>query len=953
VITETTNLESCLRDRFGLDAFRPGQREVIETVLARRDCLCVMPTGGGKSLCYQLPSLLLDGVTLVVSPLIALMKDQVDGLIERGIRATLINSTLDAATQNERIAATERGEYDLVYVAPERFRSSRFNESIARTRVALLAVDEAHCISEWGHDFRPDYIRLGRARKRLNNPPTIALTATATDNVRRDICEQLDLADPRIFVTGFDRPNLRYEVRYAPGDAAKQDAVKEVLGAAPGSGIIYCATRKRCEEVADFLRDGVRRKCLVYHAGMPQDDRRRAQDAFMTGRDTVVVATNAFGMGVDKPDIRFVVHYNLPGTIEAYYQEAGRSGRDGLESRCVLLYAPSDRFIQEFFIDGNYPSREVVGAIYQFLARQDANPIELTQEEIKERLGLSISDMGVGTSLKLLDGAGLIERLRPRENMAIVRIDSEVSLVGLLPSNAAVQRRVLSALERLVQASHGDDTYFQPHQLAYRLELEPQQVSRAIHEMCEKLPIEYVPPFRGNAIRMRDHTRTPATLGIDFESLEARKAREFDKLDQVIDYARCSECRRRRILHYFGDHTPVQCGHCDNCQSGAQKRKPTPNTKENDRDGERPTSATKPSPTETDPDQTTDVIRKILSGIARAKGRYGKSIVAAMLTGSESKAMRRGGLNKLSTYGLLDKFTQNEVAQIIELLIAVGWVEQVEVDKFRPVISVGPIGWQVMTGERAVDRSLPLPDYLLAKLRRGGPSAVTGAISSEQPAPPASDQPVDRELLTRLREARDRWADEARVQRYQVLHNAVLEELARVRPATLDGLLAIKGIGPAKVARYGERLLEILSGASARIVGLQSTRPVASSASSAANRADSPAPTARDRVAEVQSPPAHYWTWRLLERGFTQAECALIRGLDEQTVLEHAIAAGRAGRAVSLDAFLPAELIDLLARAIAATPPEEMDSVLEDLPPEISEQHVQLYLVTQRTPPEP
>ena len=937
----TTDLDVCLRERFGLDRFRPGQREVIETVLGRRDCLCVMPTGGGKSLCYQLPSMLLEGVTLVVSPLIALMKDQVDSLVKLGLRATLINSTVDTATQNERIAAMERGEFDLVYVAPERFRSARFSEVISRTQVALMAIDEAHCISEWGHDFRPDYTRLGRARRRLGNPPTIALTATATDHVRRDICEQLELSDPRVFITGFDRPNLRYEVRYASSDATKQSVLMEVLRTIQGAGIVYCSSRKRCEEVASFLTTELRRKSLVYHAGLQGEDRRRAQDVFMQGKDHIVVATNAFGMGVDKPDIRFVIHYNIPGTLEAYYQEAGRAGRDGAESWCLLLYSPGDRHIQEFFIESEYPSRDVLWAIYNFLARQPEDPIELTQEQIKARLNLQISEMGVGASLKLLESAGALERLRPRENMAIVRIDSDVSLVGLLPTHAAIQRRVLSALERLVALTPGDDTYFSPHHLSQRLQLEPTQFSRAMHELCEKLPMEYVPPFRGNAVRMLDRDRTITTLGIDFKRLEARKQREYEKLEQMVSYAQGRQCRRRTILAYFGDNVSAKCGHCDICQSSA------------------PLEPSKLECTE----RISEIVGRLLAGVARATGRghvsFGKRIIATMLAGKNGKAIQRWRLDKLDVFGSLAEFSPDEIVLLLDQAIEARWLQVEELERFKAVISLSEEGRKVLSGQKPASHRWRLPEDLWGKLRqeppplerdrhpRGSKSARVDEASPRVDRGPAPD----RELLKRLKSRRDQWAIELGIPVYMVLANGVLEDLARERPRTPDALLEVKGMGPAKVAKYGDQLLEILRSpaeiGSAPEARRTPSKPLAKTPDVARSHAPPvPVETEPSDASLARSGsgrPSHYWTWRLLERGFTQSECAIIRNLDDETILQHAVAAVREGRHVPLDAFLPEEQIAILQTMFGETSSETRKAKASDLPDGIRYEHLQLY----------
>ena len=372
--------EEVLDRHFGHASFRPGQREAIEALLAGRDAVAVMPTGSGKSLCYQVPALVLEAVTLVVSPLIALMKDQVDSLVAGGIPATFVNSSISWEEQASRLSAMERGAWRLVYVAPERFRSRRFQQAIARTGPAVVAVDEAHCISQWGHDFRPDYLRLGEAVAALRPAAVLACTATATPEVRDDIARHLGMADPVVLVRGFRRENLFLDVEQVRGGAHKVSRAAEHLRDAAhhgGSALVYCATRRRCEQVAEALR-ARDLPALPYHAGMEPDVRRRVQERFMADEVRCVVATTAFGMGVDKPDVRLVVHHDLPRSPEAYYQEVGRAGRDGRPSRCVLLYNHGDTRIQEFLIDASHPPEALVREVWGILAAAGERVVDLS-----------------------------------------------------------------------------------------------------------------------------------------------------------------------------------------------------------------------------------------------------------------------------------------------------------------------------------------------------------------------------------------------------------------------------------------------------------------------------------------------------------------------------------------------------------------------------------------------
>lgn len=397
-----------LKKHFGFEDFREGQREVIATILSGKDAVVVMPTGSGKSLCYQLPAMMLEGATLVVSPLIALMKDQVDALQSRGLPATFINSAIPESEQRSRIESLRRGQYKLVYVAPERFRSPRFNAALRSVNISLFAVDEAHCVSTWGHDFRPDYLRLKNVIESLGNTSTLALTATATPYVRSDIIQQLGLKSPQTFISGFDRPNLSIEVVHTERERDKISRIQRLAKAHTGSGIVYSSTRKAVEQVATHLTD-LGLSVAMYHAGMKDAERIRAQENFMTGRKQIIVATNAFGMGIDKPDIRFVAHYQMPGSIEAYYQEIGRAGRDGLPSSCLLLFNYADKNTHDFFIDGSYPDATLVKGVYEALVATGRKRIELSTTEVSRRAGEK-NEMAVNSALYLLERAGHIER---------------------------------------------------------------------------------------------------------------------------------------------------------------------------------------------------------------------------------------------------------------------------------------------------------------------------------------------------------------------------------------------------------------------------------------------------------------------------------------------------------------------------------------------------------------
>ena len=554
-----------LRARFGFDDFRPGQERAVASVLAGRDTLVVLPTGGGKSLCYQVPALLLPGLTVVVSPLISLMKDQVDALTARGIPATFLNSTLSQGEVSERMARVTRGEVKMLYVAPERFDVGTAAERLKGIGVSLLAIDEAHCISEWGHDFRPSYLRVAQVRERLGWPPAVALTATATQHVREDIARQLRLENADTIITGFDRQNLRYHVVSTRNDAEKDAALIDVLNRHKGVAIVYAATRRNVEKVTRTLEDaGV--SALSYHAGLDDAHRHEVQDAFMNEKVRAIVATNAFGMGIDKPNVRVVIHHAMPGTLEAYYQEAGRAGRDGKQSEVFLLHSFPDRFTHEFFIKGAYPDRALVERVYERVrsAADRTGIVQLTPVEIAASLAGKVSDREVESALRLLVRAGALRTDPESGGRVFVRLLATADRIKReLGQPDEQELGLLRALWRVAQDALYDGTTID-------LDALPPGFGGGMGAMplLEHLESRQFLEWNrlGGGDRVANARRPLSAYPLDWAALDRRRRAELSKLDAVQQYAYATGCRRGFVLRYFGDPAAGKdCGGCDNC----------------------------------------------------------------------------------------------------------------------------------------------------------------------------------------------------------------------------------------------------------------------------------------------------------------------------------------------------------------------------------------------------
>ena len=561
---------SILRKYWGYDTFRPMQEEIIDSVLAGHDTLGLLPTGGGKSLTFQVPAMILPGVTIVVTPLISLMKDQVDNLADRGIRAVLFHSGLTAREKDLGMTRCRLGKAKIAYVSPERLRNERFLAELRTLTVSLLVVDEAHCISQWGYDFRPSYLRISDLRRIVGEEvPVLALTASATPEVTADIMKHLGFREPRVFSKSFTRENLSYIVRYAD---VKEPMLLRILSATSGCSIVYVRSRRRTRELAALL-NGAGIPSEASHAGLAPEEKEERQDRWKRDEVRVMVATNAFGMGIDKPNVRLVVHYDLPSSLEEYYQEAGRGGRDGKESLAVVIAGKRDKALLTRRVNESFPPKDFIARVYElagnFLDVAVGEGYGMVYE-FNFTLFCSTFDLPpvpTQSALHLLTRSGYVEYIEEttsRSRLMVIMRREELYDLNLDPDT----EEVLQTLLRAYTGLFADYVYISELMIAERLRLSSEQVYRSLLTLSRLHAVHYVPRATTPYLVYTTSREEPRHLIIPIEVYERQRARMEARTEAMKEFVfNTTSCRAGTLLRYFGETPSKPCGKCDVCRA--------------------------------------------------------------------------------------------------------------------------------------------------------------------------------------------------------------------------------------------------------------------------------------------------------------------------------------------------------------------------------------------------
>ena len=794
---------AALQRYFGHDGLRPGQARVIAQVLRGVDTLATMPTGAGKSLCYQLPAMLLPGVTLVISPLIALMQDQVASLPpEVAARTTIINSAIGAAENRRRIEGIARGEYSLVYAAPERLRQAPFLRALASAKVALLVIDEAHCISLWGHDFRPDYLIVPQVLPVLGEPPVLALTATATPEISEEIANRLGRDMGRVRVSLF-RPNLFYEVRRVSNKEEKLRAVVAICREQEGTGIIYVSSRDGCEEVAALINRELKSRrsdpdiALAYHAGFGTGDRADRMRRFMAGEVRIIVATIAFGMGVDKADVRFLVHVQPSRSLEAYAQESGRAGRDGQPSRCILLYANSDKTTLQRHAKADEFDIDTLRRTYSQLRRTLGQGWGVVAAESLERgthgsgSGNADGEQDMRVALGILERAGLIERhpdaphtidvtLRQSELPGDNRWQTFLDATGLQPGDREQIDAV--AIARELELSPAE---LEGQLLGWGEEFGVLNAIPGRRELCLRIVLPPPPDAAAALPRLLDDLR---------RENEARVAR-------MIAYATGRKCRHATLAAHLGERLATCETACDACTTGISEQA-------NGRTGGRAKAAPSASATAA-PKSDAEAALIMLNCLRTMPFQVGKTGLMKVLAGSITASIKE---DRMPLFGALGAWSQGKIDALIERLIAEGFVERGD-GEYR-LLSLTKAGWDA--DATLLERYVAPPPSARAAATTAAKLTTGSALPLGEALGEAADEvqldAAQERLLARLKEWRSAQARERAIPPYIIAHDRQLREVALRQPADAEELLKIKGFGAAKVDTYGEEILAMVAG---------------------------------------------------------------------------------------------------------------------------------------------
>ena len=840
-----------LEKYFGHTNFRDGQEETIQSLLNNQHTLLVMPTGSGKSLTYQLPAMLQPGLTLVISPLIALMKDQVDGLVEAGLPATYINSSLSTPEINSRMRAVLEGDIKLLYIAPERLRNRQFTRSLARATVSLLAVDEAHCISQWGHDFRPDYLQIGPTWQAMGKPTLLATTATATPAVQKDIVTLLGAEHTQTLVTGFNRPNLTFQVKHTPDDRTKLQTLQALLKEIDGSVIVYTATRRNADEVADFIQRALGLPTHSYHAGLDRDWRVEVQNKFMADRIKIVVATNAFGMGVDKADVRAVIHYNLPGTVEAYYQEAGRAGRDDLPANCLLLFAPDDQRLQEWFIDSDTPVYEDLYQIYTLLANaaQDEE-LHVTHQELAASSGMHPVKLRV--TLNELEQASLIYhmgnegtyshwKIMPMSQQALEEraeaIQKRAEIRHSLLANILNYAHLTTCRRKFILEYFGDTTPPRaPHCCDNHAETEISDMPKATapHDWYPLIVLDTVrslkqrPIGRSRLAQLLNGSRRQAMKQFGYD-----RHRFYGKLGhlsqkQVVQLV--DALIQTRYLQLEGGELPVlKITSFGEEALNLRVALPIPAP-------EMPLPAEAPSPRPTKSDTVDETLRLVQEGLVPAQIATQRGLTEQTIYSHLAKLIETSRLE------LADLVSDEIEQQILAAVETVGSAAQltpikqvlpetINFGQIRCVLAAHPdLPKEALdlpkpekpaTHIEAVENKAPQAQASPSRAVSASPDLASQPAPEPEPQAPANvevdastEVEVSSDQKTHLLKALQAWrTEEARrqgVPPFFVFSNKVLETVVAQTPHNLAELGKIPGIGPVKLEKYGEAVIALV-----------------------------------------------------------------------------------------------------------------------------------------------